>query len=70
MQYPFSIFFTNSVLSINNDSLEKAPDMEKFSTGVVSRVFFGLIFYPLYTLRTRLQMRQATSGRTDQLRPR
>lgn len=66
MQYPLSIFMANRLLRLCNNSIEDSSVMERFNWGLISRVLCGLAFYPLHTVLTRLQMRPATGGKTDQ----
>ena len=61
-QYPLSLYISQAMIHFETQrSSEEISSMKRFQIGVISRVCCGFIFYPLYTLRTKFQMKQLSN---------
>ena len=62
-QYPLSVYISQALIHLESlKSDTEISAMKRFKIGVISRVCTGMLFYPLYTLRTKMQMKQLSEG--------
>lgn len=58
-QYPLSLCFSQFMIHLSKKELKM---IDNFQIGAMSRFMCGLMFYPLYTLRTQMQMKHSNQS--------